>query len=249
MSKLFTSIGIIGAGFAGYMFEPELRPILTGQRKTISSGESSSSMSSLINRYDYSQLQPSQLPKSILLRAEVDCFSSEEKIAVKIGAGTKVTPLRIENRDVVISVANLEGRVPVLKTDLVEQLLDRPPAAIIIEKEIIKEVKEEVKQTETEPTNTNNQIPVADITLSAEEIVALIQENIRSAKIKEFTFEKVTDWKAGDESEIDGVKYQSGDITYKSETIFGVKNIQARALIQGGKVARWIWPSSGLEIQ
>jgi len=48
---------------------------------------------------------------------------------------------------------------------------------------------------------------------------------------------------------VDGTKFQTGLAAYKAETIFGVKNIQAKALIQGGKVISWIWPTSGLEIQ
>ena len=40
-----------------------------------------------------------------------------------------------------------------------------------------------------------------------------------------------------------------GTLTYKAETIFGVKTIQAKALITDGKVQRWIWPKSGMEIK
>ena len=43
--------------------------------------------------------------------------------------------------------------------------------------------------------------------------------------------------------------YQIGAVAYKAETIFGVKTIQAKALIKDGKVQRWIWPKSGMEIK
>jgi hypothetical protein len=48
---------------------------------------------------------------------------------------------------------------------------------------------------------------------------------------------------------VDGQPFQTGSVTYKAETIFGVKTIQAKALIKGGKVQRWIWPKSGMEIK
>ena len=80
-------------------------------------------------------------------------------------------------------------------------------------------------------------------------IVKAMQQSIRSGQIQEFKFEQVLGWKAGPEEEVDGEKYQTGLVAYKAETIFGVKNIQAKALIKDGQVIRWIWPKSGMEIR
>jgi hypothetical protein len=90
--------------------------------------------------------------------------------------------------------------------------------------------------------------PVAAV-LGPDEIVKLIQDSIRSKQIKEFGFDDVLTWKAGEEEEVDGVKYQTGVVTYKAATILGVKTIPAKALIQGGKVAKWIWPNTKTEIK
>ncbi|TAE92267.1 MAG: hypothetical protein EAZ81_03425 [Verrucomicrobia bacterium] len=76
-----------------------------------------------------------------------------------------------------------------------------------------------------------------------------MKSSISSKQITEFSLDQVNDWKAGEEESIDGSSYQTGTASYQAETIFGTKNIQAKALIQGGKVVRWIWPTSGLEIQ
>jgi hypothetical protein len=59
----------------------------------------------------------------------------------------------------------------------------------------------------------------------------------------------VQDWQAGPQETVDGQVYQTGTVTYRAETIFGVKTIQAKALIQNGRVVRWIWPKSGMEIR
>jgi hypothetical protein len=99
-----------------------------------------------------------------------------------------------------------------------------------------------------EPAPTTEPVASAGV-LSDAEIVKLMQENIRSGHIKEFTYDQVTAWTAAKEEEVDNQKYQAGLAAYKAETIFGVKNIQAKALIQNGKVVKWIWPTSGLEIQ
>ncbi len=81
------------------------------------------------------------------------------------------------------------------------------------------------------------------------DVVKVMQESIRSGQIKEFTFDQVLGWKAEPEETVEGTAYQAGSVSYKAETIFGVKTIQAKALIKEGKVQRWIWPKSGMEIK
>ena len=76
-----------------------------------------------------------------------------------------------------------------------------------------------------------------------------MQTSIRGGQIKEFNFEQVLEWKAEANETVDGVVFQTGTCTYKAETIFGVKTIQAKALVKDDKVVRWIWPKSGLEIK
>ena len=81
------------------------------------------------------------------------------------------------------------------------------------------------------------------------DVVKAMQASVKAAQIKEFTFEQVLTWEAGAEETVDGEKYQTGLASYKAETIFGMKTIQAKALLKGGKVMRWIWPKSGMEIK
>jgi hypothetical protein len=81
------------------------------------------------------------------------------------------------------------------------------------------------------------------------DIVALMKASISAAEIKEFTTEQVLEWNdAGALETIDGVEYQIGNISFKSETAFGLKTMHAKALIKDRKVARWIWAKTGLDI-
>jgi hypothetical protein len=80
-------------------------------------------------------------------------------------------------------------------------------------------------------------------------VVKVMQDSIRAGQIKEFTFDQVLGWEAGADETVDGGTFKTGTVSYKAETIFGVKTIQAKALIQDGKVLRWIWPKSGMEIK
>jgi hypothetical protein len=81
------------------------------------------------------------------------------------------------------------------------------------------------------------------------DVVEVMKQSIQAAQIKEFTSDQVLDWKPEADEIVDGESYQTGLASYKAETIFGVKTIQAKALIKGGKVHRWIWPKSGMDIK
>lgn len=80
-------------------------------------------------------------------------------------------------------------------------------------------------------------------------VVKIMQDSVRARQINEFALTQVLTWKAEADETVNGEVFQAGSLTYKAETIFGVKTIQAKALIKDGKVQRWIWPKSGLEIK
>ena len=67
--------------------------------------------------------------------------------------------------------------------------------------------------------------------------------------MKEFKLEQVEAWKAGEEEDFGGEDFQTGLAAYKAETIFGVKTVQAKALIKGGKVTKWVYAKTGMEIR
>jgi hypothetical protein len=67
--------------------------------------------------------------------------------------------------------------------------------------------------------------------------------------VKEFTSAQVTGWTTNGEETIDGTEYQTGLAAYEAATIFGVRPVQAKALIKDGKIERWVYAKSGMEIQ
>ena len=171
-------------------------------------------------------------------------------------AGAPVTPVRIEGTDLVISpfAGPIEGRVPVMDTDLIALLGNKPPEPVAANDptpepgpvvSIPEPAPEPTPTPEPEPEPPTPAVPALD----AEAVVAVMQGSIKEGQIKEFTLDQVLSWKAGDPEDHDGVTYQTGLVAYKAETIFGVKNIQAQALIADGKVVKWIWPKSGMEIK
>lgn len=102
----------------------------------------------------------------------------------------------------------------------------------------------------TDGTDNSEPAPEpADKKLSPDELVALMKKFIAAGTLKEFKAEQVVTWKAGEDESIDGVNYQIGLVTYKAQTIFGEKPVNAKALIKGGEVNRWVFAKSGMEMR
>lgn len=99
------------------------------------------------------------------------------------------------------------------------------------------------------PTPTPAPVPVAGPQLSSEQIVAAMQNDLKSGGLKEFSFEDVTEWKAGEPKALDGVTLQTGMVSYTTKSIFGTKTLEAQAFISNGKVLKWIWPKSGITLE
>ncbi|MFM2296419.1 MAG: hypothetical protein RL117_126 [Verrucomicrobiota bacterium] len=281
MKFVLALIGVGAAGVLGYLLEPSLRPLLTNQTPvaTIPPAPAVAVEPEVVAEpktpeWDYTQLQPHQLPAKITLKSAATATATGETDSLPLPAGTKVKPLRIEGFEVVFSVlGTAEGKIEVKQTDLVEQLIANPPPPAITTPEPMPEPEPEPEpepavavaaeptpepkpepepMEEAEPAATaapEPATPVATAPLGPDEIVQLMKTSLRSGQITEFKLEQVNDWKPGEEETIDGEPFQTGLATYQAETIFGTKNIQAKALIKGGKVVRWIWPTSGLEIQ
>ena len=104
-----------------------------------------------------------------------------------------------------------------------------------------------------EPAPAPEPTPVAEATPAtppaAADVVGAMQASIRAAQIKEFKFDQVQEWTESPAETIDGETYQIGIASYKAETMFGVRVIQAKALIKNGSVQRWVYSKSGMDMK
>jgi hypothetical protein len=218
-------------------------------------------------KIDVAALSKEQLPERVVLKMEAEVGDAASGLKMKIPSGSRVTLVRIENGAVIVSpgAGPFEGSVPVNGTDLIEQLAANPPKPADTTVAENDPAPADPAPTPDPAPTTPDPEPVAQNETPMEEeappaaptappaapadVVAVMQESIKSGQIKEFTFDQVLGWKAEADEVVDGESYQTGVAAYKAETIFGVKTIQAKALIQGGKVIRWIWPKSGMEIK
>jgi hypothetical protein len=256
MKAFLFILGLVAAGILGYSFEPQFRQSLTGKNPgekpapsaTVATVAEASAGKSTI---DSANIPADRLPAKVLLKAEAEIVDAASDLRMKVPAGNRMNLIRLEGSNVIISpgAGPFEGSVPIEQTDLMEQLAampDTPPPADPAPEPIPEPQPEPEPEPEPEPSPVD---PVP-IPAGSGDPVAIMKASIQAGEIKEFGFDQVLEWVAGEGAEtIDGESYQTGLASYKAETVFGVKTIQAKALIQGDKVVRWLWPKSGMEIK
>jgi hypothetical protein len=267
MKTFLFILGLVVAGICGYSLEPRFRRTLTGktpgEKPSISYPAQAPAAQPAI---DLAKIPSDRLPAKVLLKAEAELADSASDLKVKVSAGSQINLIRLEGANVIISpgAGSFEGIIPIEQTDLMEQLAamrDTPPPAEPTPEPEPEPTPEPEPEPEPEPTPEPTPEPEPEPTPEPEpepepatagsgDPVAVMKASIQAGEIKEFSFDQVLEWQPGEGTEtIDGQVYQTGIASYKAETVFGVKTIQAKALIQGGKVVRWLWPKSGMEIK
>lgn len=282
--KLFLNLcGMAVAGFLGYTLEPNLRFQLTGiepgRAEMAENGKVVLQMGDQKTMVDLETLTPEQLPEKVLINTDVKVSDAGSGITMNIQAGNRVKLVRIEGANVVVSPGegSYLGKIPVMETDLVKQLSEKPPAMPTAPATTTPtptapaagESAEPPPMPEPppvpEPAPTPEPAPAPEPSPAPEpavpaappvvadagpvDVVQVMQESVKSAQIKEFKFDQVTEWKAGEPETVDGESFQTGTALYKAVTFLGEKSIEAKAFIKDGKVQRWIWPRSGMEIK
>lgn len=263
------------AGFLGYSLEPQFRERLTGNIPEQSKPQEAKKEAKkkpveeptkkvmdepkvvtplapeppvVEDLPDPAKFPADMLPEKILLKADAEISDAASGLNMTVTAGNKVNLVRLEGMNVVISpgAGPFEGTVPVKDTDLQEQLAAMPePDASAEEKKMPEPEPDPEPKPEPAPKPAPAPAPAEPL-----DTVSVMKASIKAGEIKEFAYDQVLEWKESDESEaVEGTEYEVGMASYKAETVFGVKTIQAKALIKDGKVVRWLWPKSGMEIK
>jgi len=172
----------------------------------------------------------------------------ENFVKTSVPAKAGVAPVVSAEPTVPISPEVLIQPTEPTMPEVVEQpVTPNEPGVAVVEPEVAvvesTAPAEPIVPTEPEPVAP----PV--VSVGSGDVVAIMKASIAAREIQEFSADQVLEWTAGQPETVDGASYETGNLTYQSETVFGTKNIQAKALIQSGKVVRWVWPKSGMEIK
>ena len=218
------------------------------------------------------EVRDNDLPETVTIENPTVIPTSGGEGQVRLKKGDVVTLLNRKNDSLIVekSDSNGKGKISPKDTDLFQQLVKTiyereaggavatttPPAPAPTPAPTpapapapVAKIDPVVPNPEPMPVVEPTPAPAADAKLGEDKIIALMKDSIAGGAVKEFTSDQVKGWKANGEETIDGTEYQTGLAAYEAATIFGVRPVQAKALIKDGKIERWVYAKSGMEIQ
>ncbi len=226
MKFLIFLIAVAAAGAAGYIFEPSLRVTLTGKPA------------------DYKNVETKHEAE------DAEEKETEERATPKDDAPTVFeTPAVTETPTVTETPAAVETPA-VTETPAVVETPAVPETPAVVETPAVTETPA-VVETPPAPVTAPATEAVGNQPSAAGDpkLIAAMQAHVKSGELKSFSFEQVTEWKTMEKKEVvDGVTYDVGLASFNSTTPFGVKTRQVRALIKDGKVTKWLWANSGMQV-
>jgi len=265
--------------FLGYVLGPTITDMLVKEKKDESSLLAEVEYKGATYKIDLAEYRDADLPLTIKLEKPVTIPTIDNDGEVRLGKGDTVNLLnRKDNVLIIESIkGNGKGEVAPQNTDIYTVLAARkfekavadgggsmagtPPVPVPTPVPtptpapgpepvaVVDPTPPPTPAVEPEPTPTPPPAPAGGVKLTEEQIIELMKKSIAGGAVKEFKTEQVKGWKASGDETIDGSDYQTGLAAYEAATIFGVRPVQAKALIKDGKIERWVYAKSGMEIQ
>ena len=265
--------------FLGYVLGPTITDMLVKEKKDESSLFAEVEYKGATYKIDLAEYRDADLPLTIKIEKPVTIPTIDNDGEVRLGKGDTVNLLnRKDNVLIIESIkGNGKGEVAPQNTDIYTVLAARkfekavadgggsmagtPPVPVPTPVPtptpapgpepvaVVDPTPPPTPAVEPEPTPTPPPAPAGGVKLTEEQIIELMKKSIAGGAVKEFKTEQVKGWKASGDETIDGSDYQTGLAAYEAATIFGVRPVQAKALIKDGKIERWVYAKSGMEIQ
>ena len=264
--------------FLGYVLGPTITPMLVKEQEPELGLTRDVEYKGAVYTINLAEFRDADLPTTLTIERPIEIPTAGGDGTVRLKKGDVVTLLNRKDDILFVEKAdaNGKGKISPADTDLFAQLAKQiydkeagdfvakvppvvtPPVPVVTPPvPVVTPPPTPVATVDptptpmpvVEPTPPPVPVPAAGGKLSDEAVIDLMKESIAGGAVKEFTIDQVKGWKiAGDET-IDGTEYQTGLAAYEAATIFGVRPVQAKALIKDGKVERWVYAKSGMEIQ
>jgi hypothetical protein len=231
--KGFGIIGMVAiAGLIGYVCEPALRPVLTPEAKT--------------------PAKPVVPPALVEPAPEVLPVAEPElpKIEPQAEPAPETTPPRVEEPAPVVP----EPPVTEPETPAEPETPTEPAPTQPEETKPEEPAPAPTGKVELPPLRPLHPEPPTVLTPSSETaenspVIVAMQESFENDGLKEFTEATPTRWQTATDETIKGETYQTGLLDYLAQTPFGGKAMQVKALLQNGKVVKWVSVTSGKELK
>ena len=138
-----------------------------------------------------------------------------------------------------VKVVPVTPEEPVVPKVIVDPAVETiPPNVEVVAEEEVPEV--EIPEVE---------VPEVNVKMSDAGVVAAMQKSVKAKEVNEFSYDDVQAWEFSGEEDIEGSSYGVGVATVEVTSILGSRERKVKALCKNGKVDRWIWAASGVEIE
>ncbi|MBJ7396744.1 MAG: hypothetical protein JHC76_11930 [Akkermansiaceae bacterium] len=240
MKTILLILVVAGAGILGYMAEPSMRSKLTGSLpnhpKATAVPQTDAIPEAPVQLLPEPSHEPAPTPpQDVAPVAEAAPEATPAEAVPETPAQLEPEPSPPPTEPAPLT----ETSPPIEPAPLTESVPPTEPAPLT----------ESAPPTEPAPLSESAPLTESVDAPADADLVQVMQASIDAGQIKEFTKAQVLSWTSSTDEIAEGETYQIGLAAYKAETIFGIKTIQAKAMIQSGKVVRWIWPKSGMEIK
>ena len=157
-------------------------------------------------------------------------------------------PVQEETPNEPVAVDPAEEVAPVETEENIEAQDDPEEQVEEASEEVEEVIESPVETAESEPEPATTPEPVA-VEAEPASIVDVMKASVKEEEVTEFKLADVISWKEGESFELEGESYAAGVVTFKSETILGVQENEAIALIKDGAVYKWLWEKTKLEMR
>ena len=271
MTNLGTIIIIFVCVGLGYVMEPmfisgvKKKKTVTKaveQPETNSSPEQDPVPTEPVIQIDLRKITQADFPEKIALKEAYTVADAESGATVTLKEGSMVKPIELIGSQLVIqpSLIPIQGKIHVDKTNFKELAL--PKMLARLENQVAEKTPDPVPTPDPTPTPepipTPEPVPTPIPTpeppavaskMSASDLIALLKKDVTAGNVTEFKADQVTSWEAGEDMKFEGKNYQTGSVIFKAQTILGEQNHEAIALIQDGKIYKWMWAKTQLEMR
>lgn len=205
-------------------------------------------------------------PKVVTLKKPVDLeLIINGKVSGKstLRVGQQAYPVVLDGETLTVSGApgdvTMKGAVPVDETNFKDQIRKTYEAWKTGQEGRVRKLRKEEKQRRlakakeaAEPSENSaaaGALLGEEPSVNPDGSVPVMLQSIRSGQVKEIQLGAIDYWRWNGYEEIGGVGYWTGVVGYTAETMFGEINAEGKALIQNGRVVKWIYSGSEEEIR
>ena len=197
---------------------------------------------------DWKNVPKSAYPKLVELAQAVDYEFRENGKTVARGrlpAGSMLIPEELDGHQLTLKSGSLPiaVTVPVDDTDFKDQVIERYDR--FVEQRHAEVVKNRAAERKRRLSELVAETEMAAWNDGADERFGPVKESLRKGEAGVFSINDASRWRWGGTENLDGTDYEIAHVVIITDSAFGRKEHEVKALLREGKVVRWVDAATG----